>query len=323
MDGPIRRQHEFSSLGAITDLPGGVGLRGARRRGRGARSGPGRRLRPGHRCDAAGSGPGGLADVAADARRVGLQPAGLDHARERRRSAHGLVARPERRHAGGDAARLRRRAVHAEPVRRHPGHRCRHRRSAVGVPPRPPGRPRRLPLRGRHQPQRRHSRQPDHRQQRRRLRLRARRDDGRAGVGDGGSSTTARSPPTRRPARSSPTAGWSRGAVACRRAVRTPASSRPTTRRLAPSCGAGGSSPAPASPATRHGAACRSSSARTSGRGWCRATMPSWISSTSGPRSPRRPRSSCSAAPATRICTTTRRLPSTAPRARSAGTTST
>ena len=55
---------------------------------------------------------------------------------------------------------------------------------AVGVPLRPPGRPRRLPLPGRHQPQRRHLQQPDHRQQRRRLRLRGRRDDGRAGVGD-------------------------------------------------------------------------------------------------------------------------------------------
>ena len=177
-------QHGLSSIGAITDLPGGVDVRGARRRGPSARPGAGRGLRPRQRCHAAGPRSGGLVDVAADARWVGLQPAGLDHARERRRPAHGLVARAECRHAGGDAARLRRRAVHAEPVRRHPGHRCGQRRSAVGVPPRPPGRPRRLPLRGRHQPQRRHPREPDHRQQRRRPCLRARRDDGRAGVGD-------------------------------------------------------------------------------------------------------------------------------------------
>ena len=122
--------------------------------------------------------------MAADARRLGLQPAGLDHAGERRRPAHGLDAGDAGRHAGGDAARLRRRALHAEPLRRHPGHRRGHRRPAVGVPPRPPGRPGRLPVRGRHQPQHRHPRQPDHRQQRRRLRLRPRRDDGRAGVGD-------------------------------------------------------------------------------------------------------------------------------------------
>ena len=45
------------------------------------------------------------------------------------------------------------------------------------------------------------------------------------------SSTTARTRLTRLPARSSPAAGWSRGAAACRWVVRTPASSRPTTRR--------------------------------------------------------------------------------------------
>ena len=54
---------------------------------------------------------------------MGLQPPGFDHTGERRRSAHGLVARVDARHAGGDAARLRRRALHAEPARHHPGHR--------------------------------------------------------------------------------------------------------------------------------------------------------------------------------------------------------
>ena len=37
---------------------------------------------------------------------LGLQPAGFDHTGERRRPAHGLVARVDARHAGGDAARL-------------------------------------------------------------------------------------------------------------------------------------------------------------------------------------------------------------------------
>ena len=48
--------------------------------------------------------PGRLADVAADARRVGLQPAGPDRSRERRRTAHGLVARHGTRQPAGDAA---------------------------------------------------------------------------------------------------------------------------------------------------------------------------------------------------------------------------
>ena len=156
----------------------------ARRRGRCAGPGAGRELRSGHRCDVAEPRSGGLADVAQDARRMGLQPPGRDHAGQRRRPAHGLVAGVAARHAGGDAARLRRRAVHAEPARRHPGHRRGHRRPPLGAPPRDPRRRRGLPLRLRDQPQHRHPRQPDHRHQRRRPCLRARRDDRRAGLGD-------------------------------------------------------------------------------------------------------------------------------------------
>ena len=56
---------------------------------------------------------------------------------------------------------------------------------------------------------------------------------------------------------------------------RTPASSSPTTPSPARSCGGGAPSPPPASRATRPGAGCRSKSASTSARGWCRATTPS------------------------------------------------
>ena len=62
----------------------------------------------------------------------------------------------------------------------------------------------------------------------------------------------------------------------CTRAAgRTPASSSPTTRSPARSCGGGGRFPPRASPATRPGAGCRSRSASTSARGWCPATIPS------------------------------------------------
>ena len=63
--------------------------------------------------------------MAAHDRRVGLQPARPDRPRECRRPAHGVVARAHRRVPVGHAARLPRGALHAQPRRRHPGHRRR------------------------------------------------------------------------------------------------------------------------------------------------------------------------------------------------------
>ena len=88
-------------------------------------------------------------------------------------------------------------------------------------------------------------------------------------------------PPTRRQDRSSPTGRWSRGGAARRAAAPTRASSWPTTRRPARSCGAAAPSPPPASRATRPGAASPSRSESTSARGWCRATTRHWSWSTS------------------------------------------
>ena len=158
---------------------------GVRRRCDACRRADRRRLRTGHGCDAPGSGPGGLADVAPHARRVGLQPAGPGDARERRRPPARLVAGAHGRHAGGDAAGLRQRALHAQRQRRHPGHRRGDRRPPLGVPPRPAGG--RLRIRRRQRPQHaehRHLRPAHHQRQRRRLRLRARRDDRRNRVGN-------------------------------------------------------------------------------------------------------------------------------------------
>ncbi len=87
-------------------------------------------------------------------------------------------------------------------------------------------------------------------------------------------STIGPIPPPRARAPSSPTARSSRAGAACPRAGPTPASSPPTTPTPAASCGAGAPSRRRASRATRPGAGCRSRSAGTSGRGWCRATTP-------------------------------------------------
>ena len=84
--------------------------------------------------------------------------------------------------------------------------------------------------------------------------------------------------------RSSPTARWSPGGAARRAAAPTRASSWPTTRRPARSCGAAAPSPPPASRATRRGAACRSRSGSTSAPGWSRAMTRRWSWSTSGRR---------------------------------------
>jgi len=154
--------------------------------GTGHRTGPVARLRPGHRRDAPEPRTGGLADVAPHARRLGLQPAGPDRPRERGRAADGLVARPDTGQQSGHAAGLWRRHVHAEPGRRDPGHRCRQRWSAVGIPPgasRGPGGAHRGGAQS-DQPKHRHPRHPDHRHQRRRLRLRPRGHVGPAGVGN-------------------------------------------------------------------------------------------------------------------------------------------
>ena len=89
------------------------------------------------------------------------------------------------------------------------------------------------------------------------------------------SSITGRIRRTRAPARSSPTARSSPGGAACPRPDRTPASSPRTTRGRARSCGGGEPSRGRESRATRRGAACPTSSAATSGRGWRRASTPS------------------------------------------------
>ena len=108
---------------------------------------------------------------------------------QRGRPASGLVPRPARRGAAaGHSAGLRRRAVHAESERRHPGHRRGDRGPAVGVPAvAARRRVRAHHARGlHHEPQPRHLRRADHRHQRRRVRVRPRREDRRAGLGDAG-----------------------------------------------------------------------------------------------------------------------------------------
>ena len=121
-------------------------------------------------------------------RRLGLQPPRPDRPRERRRPAHGLVAGAHPGVPVGHAARLRRGAVHAQPQRRHPGHRRGDRRPHLGAPARRARRRRRVPA-GRpldQQPQHRHLRPAHHRHERRHPRLRPRRRDRRDGVGDRG-----------------------------------------------------------------------------------------------------------------------------------------
>ena len=159
-----------------------VGPRTTDDRGAGAEN---RRLRARDRRHAPEPRAGGLADVAANPGRLGLQPPRPDRPVERRRPAPGLDPGPDPRQPAGHAPRLPRRALHAEPRRRHPGHRRRDRRPRVGAPARPARRhlrPRRAARR--HQPQRRPLRPADHRHERRQLRVRPRRGDRRAGLGD-------------------------------------------------------------------------------------------------------------------------------------------
>ena len=160
---------------------------GARPRGggRGApgcpRAVPAGGVRSRDRCDAAGARARRLADVAPHPRRLGLQPARRDRPGQRRRPASGLVAGPPPgRPPAGHAAGVRRRPLHAEPERRHPGHRRRDGGPPLGAPPGPP----RRCVRAHHarrlhdEPEPGHLREPDHRHQRGRVRLRPECADG-------------------------------------------------------------------------------------------------------------------------------------------------
>ena len=84
-----------------------------------------------------------------------------------------------------------------------------------------------------------------------------------------------RFPPGTARGRSSPTAGSSRAEAAGRAGGRNRASSWPTTRGPARSCGGGGRFRRRASRATRPGAACPTSGGCTSARGYRPATTPS------------------------------------------------
>ena len=195
---------------------------------------------------------------------------------ERRFDPHGLVPGDDRRHAAGYPAGVRRRDVHAEPERRHPGARRGDRRSPLGAPARPPRRPRRSRAgTDPHQPQPRHPRPVHHRHERRRLRLRPRRGDGGARLGDRdprlphapgtpvvgpdhrgrqghlGAAAASRSPARRGLRRHRPRRGDRR------RAVAAPADSGPRRARR-----------------RDLGRRCPSRSGGTSGPGWCRATTP-------------------------------------------------
>ena len=72
-----------------------------------------------------------------------------------------------------------------------------------------------------------------------------------------------------------PAAGSSPAGAAAPTPPPTPAWSPPTTPAPERSCGGGAPFPAPASPATRRGATCRSSGGSTSAPGWSPATTPS------------------------------------------------
>ena len=123
---------------------------------------------------------------------LGLQSAQSDQSQQRRRAAAGLVARAGARASGRHAARARRRDVS-----------CRIPRDVIQAIDAATGDliweyKRELPddldevpSRARHQPQPRDLRQPDHRHQRRRLRLRARCADRASWPGRRRSSTTA------------------------------------------------------------------------------------------------------------------------------------
>ena len=146
-------------------------------------------------------GPGQLADVAPNARQLGLQPAQRGQSQQRLAVEDGLDSRHRHRpDTGGHAARLQRHDVHPEPGRPHHGDGRQDRRSEVGVPAQVSrGRQRR------HQPQHGDLGNDAHRRGRRQHRLRRRCADGQPGLGNAGASRSA-SAPMPAPGRSSPTA---------------------------------------------------------------------------------------------------------------------
>ena len=182
---PMRRYRDAVPVASCTVHAGRRHRPGAPADARARRPRTDRRgLRARHRHHAGRPGARRLALVAPHTRRLGLQPARSDRPRERRYAAHGLVSRPDGGQPGRNAAGLRRRALHAEPGRRHPGHRRRNRRPRLGVPPGQSRRRHRVRRQPHHQPEHRDLRPAHHRHQRRQPRLRPRRRDRPARLGD-------------------------------------------------------------------------------------------------------------------------------------------
>ena len=168
--------HDASGLARIP-------IRGGRRAGRRgpAGAGPGPGLHPGHGCRSAEPGSRGLAQLAAHARRVGLQPARSDRYRQRLRPAAGLVLGPRAGRVADDAARARRRHVPRQPRQRGAGPRRADRRLHLGAPPRDG----RAAAARRADAQPGHLRGPDHPQHGRRAHRRPRRPHRRGALGYG------------------------------------------------------------------------------------------------------------------------------------------
>ena len=114
-----------------------------------------------------------LVDVAPDAEQLGLQPAPGHHREQRPHSADGVDARTRAWPPGGHAARARRRDVLPQPARRRRSHRREDRRSEMAVPSEAARGSRQVLPGARHQPEPGDLRQPHHRHECRRLRLRA------------------------------------------------------------------------------------------------------------------------------------------------------
>ena len=142
----------------------------------------------GNRRDAAASRPRRLAELAAHARRVGVQPARRDRPRQRGRAPARLVLGPRTRGVADDAARARRRPVRREPGQRGPGARRAHGRLPLGASP---GDRRATPRRGA-DAQPGHLRGPGHPEHRRCAHRRPGRPDGRAALGYAGRGRAGR-----------------------------------------------------------------------------------------------------------------------------------
>ena len=221
------------------------------------------------------SRPGRLADVAAHARQLGLQPADIRSTAATSRSSRMVWTRGRSApgHPGRHAAGPRRRDVLPEPAATSSRRSTRRRGDLLWEYRRklPEDLGKYIPVPASTAT----SRSAAHRSSTPApttivYALDAR--DRQAGVGNARSSTTTHARAADAPARSSPTAKSSPAAAASPKAAPTPASSPRTTRRPARSCGARARFPSPASRATRPGATCRWSSAGTSAPGWCRAT---------------------------------------------------